>query len=191
MRHAAIRGTVPPRMAQEGEPSEMSRRPSRLAAALLLSIVPSGAALAEAPAAGPAPVRAVACDAPAAIPAWPRIHVLATGARRVAGNVTFTLYGDDPKTFLKHAGSLLVTRVTLTGPTAEGCVAVSAAGTYALAIYHDENDNHHFDRTLLGLPAEGYGFSNDAPTLFGPPAFAATRFAVPAAGTRLAIRLRY
>ncbi len=176
-------------MDQEGKPPEMFRRSSRLAAALLLSAALSAPARADAPA--PAPVHAAACDAPVVTAAWPRIHILATGARRVAGNVTFTLYGDDPKTFLKHAGSLLVTRVTLTGPSAEGCIAVSAPGTFALAIYHDENDNHHFDRTLLGLPAEGYGFSNDAPTLLGPPAFAATRFAVPAAGTRLSIRLRY
>ncbi len=165
-----------------------------MAAGLLLPVALGCGAAARAsaaPAPGPAPVRAAACDAPGAARGWPRIQVRVTGVRRIAGNVTFTLYGDRPELFLKHAGSLLVTRVPLAAATAEGCIAVSSPGTYAVAIYHDENDNHHFDRTLLGLPAEGYGFSNDAPTLFGPPAFAATRFAVPAGGTRLAIRLRY
>ena len=156
---------------------------------LLLSIARLGSTPANA--ADPAPVQAAACDAPATAANWPRIHVLVTNVRHVAGNVTFTLYGNRPETFLKHAGALLVTRVPLTGVTAAGCLAVSAPGIFALAIYHDENDNHHFDRTLLGLPAEGYGFSNDAPTPFGPPAFNATRFSVPAAGTRIAIRLRY
>lgn len=147
-------------------------------------------------AATPLPVRAAdqvaaACDAPGVAAGWPRIHVLATGAQRVAGNITFTLYGDQPARFLKHQGSLVVTRVMLDHAGAEACLAVSVPGTYALAIYHDANNNHHFDRTFLGLPAEGYGFSNDAPTLLGPPAFAAARFAVPAGGTRLTVRLRY
>ena len=46
------------------------------------------------------------------------------------------------------------------------------AGRYALAFYHDENSNSEFDKTLLGLPDEGFGFSNDAPVGFGPPSFA-------------------
>lgn len=135
--------------------------------------------------------RAVSCDAPGVTPAWPRIHAVATGARKVAGNVTFTVYGDDPTVFLKHAGSIGIVRVPLTASRAEACVAVNVPGGYAIAIYHDENDNHHFDRTLLGLPAEGYGFSNDAPTFLGPPAFAQARIAVPAGGMRVTIRLRY
>ena len=31
-------------------------------------------------------------------------------------------------------------------------------GTYAVAVYHDENDNGAFDKGLFGLPEEGYGF---------------------------------
>lgn len=134
---------------------------------------------------------AVACDAPAATAAWPRVHVTVTGIHRVAGNVTLTMYGDRPAAFLAHKGSIGLVRVTLVDVTAEACLAVSSPGTYALAIYHDENNNHHFDRTLIGLPAEGYGFSNDAPTPFGLPAFSAARFTVPAGGTRIVVRVRY
>ena len=32
---------------------------------------------------------------------------------------------------------------------------------YAIAIYHDKNDNDEFD-TFFGLPAEKYGFSKNA-----------------------------
>jgi uncharacterized protein (DUF2141 family) len=121
----------------------------------------------------------------------PRIHIEVSGARRVAGNVTFTLYGEDRSRFLARRGSIALTRVTLTGPVAEGCFAVSAPGTYAVAVYHDENDNHHFDRTLLGLPAEGYGFSNNAAIFLGPPSFDSVRFTVGPGDTRLSIALRY
>lgn len=44
-------------------------------------------------------------------------------------------------------------------------------GPYALASYHDEDDDVTFDRTWIGLPAEGLGFSNGAWIEFGPPSF--------------------
>ena len=79
----------------------------------------------------------------------------------------------------------------LSGPSTEACFKVGAPGIYAVAVYHDENDNHHFDKNFLGLPAEGYGFSNDAPTLFGPPAFDAARLVVRPGDNPIRIRLRY
>jgi uncharacterized protein (DUF2141 family) len=44
-------------------------------------------------------------------------------------------------------------------------------GTYAVAILHDENTNNKLDYNLIGLPSEGYGFTNNAYSLFGPPNF--------------------
>lgn len=34
-------------------------------------------------------------------------------------------------------------------------------GDYAVAVLHDENDNKKMDYTLVGLPKEGYSFSNN------------------------------
>lgn len=34
-------------------------------------------------------------------------------------------------------------------------------GSYAIAIFHDLNGNTKLDRSLIGLPSEPYGFSND------------------------------
>ena len=45
------------------------------------------------------------------------------------------------------------------------------AGTYAIAVLHDENGNLKMDTRFLGLPKEGYGFSRDPELYFGPPAF--------------------
>ena len=120
----------------------------------------------------------------------PRLLVTVTGARPVAGNVTVTLYGDNPAAFLAHRGSIAIARVPLASSQAEACFSLSAPGAYAVAVYHDANDNHHFDRTLLGLPAEGYGFSNNvAPLIL--PSYASVRIAVPAGESRIAIRLIY
>jgi uncharacterized protein (DUF2141 family) len=42
---------------------------------------------------------------------------------------------------------------------------------YAVAIYHDENDNGEFDKAFLGFPLEAFGFSRDASVLAGAPSF--------------------
>lgn len=47
---------------------------------------------------------------------------------------------------------------------------------YALALYHDENNNKTLDKNLFGLPTEKYGFSNNARGTFGPPDFEEAAF---------------
>ena len=44
-------------------------------------------------------------------------------------------------------------------------------GEYAAAVFHDENASGQFDTNFIGLPEEGYGFSNRAKAGFGPPSF--------------------
>ncbi len=45
------------------------------------------------------------------------------------------------------------------------------AGSYAVAVAHDQNNNGELDFNVLGIPSEGVGFSNNPRLLFGPPAF--------------------
>jgi uncharacterized protein (DUF2141 family) len=51
--------------------------------------------------------------------------------------------------------------------------------------------NRSFNRSGIGLPAEGYGFSNNAPAIFRLPSFSRVRIAVPRTGMGTSIRLRY
>jgi uncharacterized protein (DUF2141 family) len=44
-------------------------------------------------------------------------------------------------------------------------------GDYAVTIFQDLNGNGILDKSLLGIPAEPYGFSNDARGRMGPPKF--------------------
>lgn len=44
-------------------------------------------------------------------------------------------------------------------------------GKYAARVFHDENSNNELDTNLFGIPSEGYGFSNNAKAMFGPPPF--------------------
>jgi uncharacterized protein (DUF2141 family) len=49
-------------------------------------------------------------------------------------------------------------------------------GTYAIAVYHDANSNKKHDKNFLGIPKEGYGFSNNVFGMFGPPKFKKVSF---------------
>jgi uncharacterized protein (DUF2141 family) len=63
-------------------------------------------------------------------------------------------------------------------------------GKYAAAILHDENNNLKMDFNIVGMPKEGYGFSNDARGLFGPPSFEKAAFNVDGE-KRIVIRTSY
>jgi len=51
-------------------------------------------------------------------------------------------------------------------------------GKYSFKYFHDENNNVELDTNILGIPKEGYGFSNDAEGKFGPPDFEETVFEI-------------
>ena len=51
------------------------------------------------------------------------------------------------------------------------------AGRYALMVIHDENGNGKLDTNLVGMPVEGYGFSNN-PRVLRKPTFDEAAFDV-------------
>lgn len=44
-------------------------------------------------------------------------------------------------------------------------------GTYAISIFHDENNNGKLDTNFFGVPKEGFGFSNNPKVNFSKPTF--------------------
>jgi uncharacterized protein (DUF2141 family) len=67
-------------------------------------------------------------------------------------------------------------------PVSEGkCLLIIEglkAGKYAVRYFHDENLSGEMETNTLGIPVEGYGFSNNAKGLFGPPPFEKRLFEV-------------
>ena len=49
-------------------------------------------------------------------------------------------------------------------------------GTYAVRLYHDEDDDGELDTNMFGVPQEAFGFSNDARGNMGPPDFEEAAF---------------
>ena len=137
------------------------------------------------------PVHAAEAATCAATATGPRLMVRITGALSTKGNLTITVYPDDADRFLAKGGKLLRARVPVGMPLTEACFAVPSAGSYAIAVYHDANDDHDFNRTFVGMPAEGYGFSNNPVTKLGLPNFKDVRFAATAGDNPVYIKLSY
>jgi uncharacterized protein (DUF2141 family) len=62
-------------------------------------------------------------------------------------------------------------------------------GLYAISLYHDENSNNILDTNFIGIPKEGYGFSNN-PSSFGAPSFEEAKFELNS-DTTLNIEVKY
>ncbi len=120
---------------------------------------------------------------------WLRVAV--TGVRNSNGLIALSVYADDPGRFLAHHGSLFTARVSAHAGATVACLFVPRPGVYAIAGYHDENSSRTLDRSALGLPTEGFGFSNNPSTFAGIPTFASVRLQVPRANVTTRISLRY
>ncbi len=140
-------------------------------------------------------IAAAACPAAAAdctgTPSATRLFVNVDNVRDARGLIAVTLYTDERRKFLAKRGSLYVGRVPARPGRTRICIHVPKPGTYALAAYHDADADRSFDRTGLGLPDEGFGFSNNPPTFFGLPNFDSVRIKVPRTNLSTTIRLHY
>ena len=58
------------------------------------------------------------------------------------------------------------------------------AGDYAVTVFHDENGNGKFDMNWMGMPLEGYGFSNNVKPMLKAPSFDDCKFNYDGTGTK-------
>jgi uncharacterized protein (DUF2141 family) len=124
--------------------------------------------------------------------ACPGIHVTVLGIRNSVGTVDCALF-DAPKGFpadvLHSAMRVMVMKV----PSNEARCDFEAIppGNYALVVLHDENMNGKFDTNWIGIPKEGYGFSNDAKTSLSAPSFKDASFLYNGKMLEMTISLHY
>jgi uncharacterized protein (DUF2141 family) len=120
----------------------------------------------------------------------PTIVVEIRGLRSNRGHVLGALF-DSAEGWGVEGRQVAVCRSRIVGRRAFCPLTNMPSGSYGFAFLHDENDNEAMDTNILGLPEEGFGFSNDAPVSFGPPDFAAVRFRHAGEVTTLVVQARY
>ena len=77
-----------------------------------------------------------------------------------------------------------------TGATCELMIEDLKAGTYAVAVFQDLNDDGILNKGAFGVPVEPYGFSNSVRGKLGPPSFDAASFSVTQESNDLDIRVK-
>jgi uncharacterized protein (DUF2141 family) len=118
------------------------------------------------------------------------LRVVVEGLRTDKGHVEFALY-DKAETFPDRAGVIEGGHAKIMGGRAVYVFQSLKPGRYAVTLFHDENDDGKFNRSLIGLPLEGYGFSNDAKVMLGPPSFDKAAFDVGETGATITIHIVY
>ena len=122
----------------------------------------------------------------------PGIHVKILDIRNSTGTVACALFESPvgfPTEFLHSATNIMVMKIR--GKQARCDFEDIAPGTYALAVVHDENMNGKLGTNWLGVPTEGYGFSNDTKPLLGAPSFSAAGFSYNGQNIELTISMHY
>ena len=64
-------------------------------------------------------------------------------------------------------------------------------GAYAVSVYHDEKNIRRLEKTILGMPLQGTGASNDAKGRFGPPSFRDASIKLGLEGGAVSLKLVY
>jgi uncharacterized protein (DUF2141 family) len=132
------------------------------------------------------------CVAETARASCPGIHITILNIRNSIGTVDCALF-DSPSGFpadtLRSAMRLVAMKVP--NRTAHCDFDDLPAGKYALVVLHDENMNGRIDYNWLGIPREGYGFSNDARGTLGAPSFEQAAFVYDGKTLDLSVSLRY
>lgn len=118
------------------------------------------------------------------------LQVNIVGLRNAQGQVRVALF-DRGDTFPEGDHPLAAARAKAQPGTVTTSLTGLQPGTYAVSVYHDENDNGRMDKNILGVPREGYGFSNDARATGGPPSFAKAAFTLDEEHTVITITLQY
>ncbi len=150
-----------------------------------------GASLLAAPLIAGAPLLAAIPQVPAVATGAPSSILVEIGGLRSNRGQIMACMTANPKTFpdcQKDPNARHFTVPAQNGETVQ--FKDVPQGRYAIALFHDENANGRMDKMMM-LPKEGFGFSRDAPLVFGPPRFGAASFQVGPAQLRTAIKVRY
>ena len=125
-------------------------------------------------------------------PTCPGIHVKILKIRNSTGTVACALFDSPegfPNEFLRFATNIMIIKIRKSQARCD--FEDIPPGKYAMAVVHDENMNGKLDANWIGIPVEGYGFSNDAKALLGAPSFSDASFLYDGQNVDMTMSLNY
>jgi uncharacterized protein (DUF2141 family) len=92
------------------------------------------------------------------------------GLKSTKGNVLLALF-DSANGFPDDYNKAIENITVKASKNTQAQIKNLESGEYAIAIFHDKNSDSQLNTNILGIPKEGFGFSNNPKIRFGPPKF--------------------
>ncbi len=119
------------------------------------------------------------------------IKVVMTDFRIDKGNAKIALFNSKEGFPYDNKKALKLDKVKIKNEKAETVFKNISYGIYAIAVYHDENDNNKFDENWLGIPREGYGTSNNVNPAMRAPDYDEAKFELNSRNNEIHIIIKY
>lgn len=103
-----------------------------------------------------------------------RLNIELLGIKKPTGKILLAAYRQKDE-FPEIHGKFKGLVVSAKSPNTEAFMEIPA-DIYAIAVFHDANNNGKLDTNMFGVPTEVYGFSNDARGTFSAPSFQSAAF---------------
>lgn len=118
-----------------------------------------------------------------------KIAIRFEGIETAGGTVRLALY-DRREHFLVEKQAVLYNFKVERPGKLEAVIDDLPLGSYAFAVFLDENNNQKLDKNLLGVPVEPYGFSKKPPSKWRLPTFEEVKFELGQTGQTLLVPLK-
>ena len=152
------------------------------AAAVLLTLLPITAAIAQ-------PAAPIAVEVEATAKAKATLTVAFTGLASPTGSILLSVF-DSEAAFNTGGKPVRQAMIQANGATIETVFAGLRAGRYAIKAFHDLDGDMKMATNPFGMPTEPFAFSNNAVANMGPAKWADTAFTVTDGANRHSIVVR-
>lgn len=116
------------------------------------------------------------------------LKVIIPNIKKVVGNIHIGIF-NNKQAHLKEGQQIKSVKVKVTNKSATYTFKGLEAGSYSVAIYHDQNEDGVCNTNALGIPTERYGFSNNVKPLLKAPSFDQTKVNIKDRDTAININL--
>ena len=117
----------------------------------------------------------------------PQLTIHIQNIESTKGKIIIGVFNTD-KDFLKEGVAIKNYTISINKSTESIVINDLPKGEYAISLFHDENSDNECNRNFLGIPKEGYGFSNNVKPKFSAPTYEQCKFSL-TSDTKLDIRL--
>jgi uncharacterized protein (DUF2141 family) len=124
-------------------------------------------------------------------PSTSHVTVKVSGIRNNTGRVIIGMWNSQDGFPKDRAKAFRQTSVSILNDMAVATFSEVPYGEYAVALFHDENNNGRMDTRFPGIPVEGIGSSNNPHPRFSAPTFSECRFEVSATKKIIEIKMLY